>query len=110
MYVNGRQVGRKAIYIRTSVRKRIVLKYVKMGRYSKSKGASRNVLFNKLDAWINISVQVNLTKGKIASAIYIMDKWTRRETNCKECNKVALIGRQTISRKSATFLGEGGEG
>ena len=76
MCINGRKIERKAIYIQTSVRKRIVLKNVKMVRYSKSKDAARNVLFQKLDAWINVFVQVNLRKRKIAPAIYITDKWT----------------------------------
>ena len=75
MYVNKHQVGRKVIYIQTSVGKRIVLKITKMVRYSKSKNAARNVLFNKLDAWISVSVQVNLTAGKVAPAIHITDEW-----------------------------------
>ena len=102
----GAPSRKKAIYMRTSVRKRIVLKSVKIVRYSKSKNAVRNVFFNKLAALINVSVQVNLTEGKVARAIHITDG--RREEkccpNCKECNKVALTGRQTISRKTLPLV------
>ena len=75
MFVNGRQVGRKTIYIRTNVSKRIVLKSVKMVRYPKSKNAARNVFFYKLHVWINVSIQINFTKGKVAPDIDITDDW-----------------------------------
>ena len=76
MNVNGRQGGRKAIYVQTGVRKRIVLKSVKMVRYLECKNAARNVRFNKPDSWISVAVRVNLTEGKVALAIDIMDKRT----------------------------------
>ena len=76
MNVNGRQGGRKAIYLRTGVRKTIVLKSVKMVRYIESKNAARYVRFYKPDSWISIAVRVNLTEGKVALAIDIVDERT----------------------------------
>ena len=83
MNVNGRQIGRKGIYVRTGVHKRIVLKSVKMVRYLKSKNAAGNVRFKIPNFWISVSVRVNLTEGKVAFAIDLMDKRTLRKMSSK---------------------------